>query len=608
MELKFDPDNPNYEYITDYDHAEKVLTLLDDEPIIGVDIESTGLDGYTSKLLMVQLGTDTISYIFDARALDLKSIEHFKTLLEDPKKIKLLHNAKFDYKYIRIQTGIKINNIYDTMLAEGVLTAGLTSGFNSLKKLSVEYAGVQLDKNVRKEFVGLENAEFTEDQLQYGAIDTLVLFPIFEQQIRKLKKENLLKIAKLEFATTSVVGEMEIVGVFLNEEKWKKILEVLAKRRDELANEFYAKIRPLYPSSQLDLFGGEAPPININSNVQLLDLFNEKLNLDMPSTGIAELKKVKHPVVQLLAEYRGYEKLLSSFGDSLLSKINPVTKRIHPEFNQLGAATGRFSCNKPNLQQIPRNSDEAPFRECFNPKPGYKFVVADYSSMEMRILADLSGDERMIKALREGLDLHSYTASLMFGKPYSDDFKKKYPELRQIAKPIGFGLMYGMGAVGLAGRLGVSKEEGQDYMDKYFSSYPSVQKFLDNMANNAIKKGWSATPAGRKRWYRRPDRTDPEYRRQISSIQRAAKNHPIQGTNADAIKYALVYVYERMQKDKIDGDIIMTIHDEIVCEVREDQADAFADVLSEEMIRAGALFIKKVPIKSDPFVGEVWEH
>jgi len=226
----------------------------------------------------------------------------------------------------------------------------------------------------------------------------------------------------------------------------------------------------------------------------------------------------------------------------------------------------------------------------------------------MRILADLSGDEKMIKALREGLDIHSYTASLMFGKPYTADFKKKYPDLRQIAKPIGFGLMYGMGPTGLAGRLDVSPEMGKDYMEKYFASYPSVRKFLDTQAKTAVTKGWSATPGGRKRWYKRPEKSDPEYRRKMSNIQRQAKNHPIQGTNADAIKYALVFLHERLAKEGVDGAITHTVHDEVVCEVREDQAEDWAKIQSDEMVRAGELFIKEVPVISDPFVGDVWEH
>jgi len=235
-------------------------------------------------------------------------------------------------------------------------------------------------------------------------------------------------------------------------------------------------------------------------------------------------------------------------------------------------------------------------------------VVSDYSSMEMRILADLSGDEKFIKAIKDGLDLHSYTAALMFGLEYTDDFKKKYPDKRQAAKAINFGLMYGMGAGSLARQIDVTPEDAEQYMEKYFQSYPSVRKWLDKQAKDAIVHGYSMTPAGRKRWYKLPEKSDPEYRKKISRIQRQAKNHPIQGTNADAIKYALVFVQERFKSGQYDGGITHTVHDEIVCEVREDQAEEFSHVLSNDMIRAGEIFIKKVPLASEPFVGDVWEH
>lgn len=615
MELNFDPENPPYEYITTHEKAITALETIDKAKVIAIDVEANGLDAYVNDLLLVQVGTEETSFIFDARKVVLKDIPLYHKIMEDQKKIKLMQNGKFDYKYIKLQTGAVINNIYDTMLAELVLSSGL--GMNvGLKDLVSRYIGDGvIDKELQGSFVDMpKNARISKDQLKYAARDTLILYPIFHKQIAKLKKENLLKIAKLEFRTTTVVAEMELKGIYIDKKKWKGIIKNLQARRDELAAEFQDAIRSYYKVSQEDLFGGMADAININSNMQLMDLFNNKLRLNMPSTGSSELNMVNHPIVKILRDYRGYEKLISSFGESVLNKINKKTGRIHPSFSQMRTATGRFACNNPNIQQIPRNSEEAPFRECINPEPGYKLVVSDYSSFEMRILADLSHDEKMIHALKEGLDIHSYTASLMFDKPYTDDFKKLYPDLRQIAKPIGFGLMYGMGAVGLVSQIRnqtgkeVTQDESEDLINRYFKSYPSVKKFLDNMAADAVKHGWSMTPAGRKRWYKLPEKTDPDFRRKMSSIKRQAKNHPIQGTNADAIKFALVYVQERMEKDKIDGSIILTVHDEIACEVREDQAEAFAEVLSEEMVRAGKLFIKDVPIKSDPFVGDVWEH
>ena len=603
MEYQFDPDNPKYEFISEPGKVQVVLDKISKEKILALDVETTGLDPYTDKLLLFQIGPADVSYIFDCRKVDLRQYPLLKEILEGL-ILKLMQNGKFDYKFIKHHLGISVDNIFDTFLAEEVLNAGLGKR-GGLGTLAKRHLDLDIDKALQSSFIG-QMGRITEAQLKYAGIDTLILFPIFEKQFALLKKHDIVNVAKLEFAVTRVVAEMELAGIFIDQTRWKEIINDLRIRRDKTAKEFQESIRSYFNVTQTDLFGNDADVININSNLQLMDLFNNKLGLNMPSTGTAILGSVDHPVVKLLQDYRGDEKLISSFGDSILDSVSPITNRIHPDFKQMGAATGRFACANPNLQQIP-SVYKAPFRECFNPQEGYDYVVADYSSFEMRILADLSGDTNFVRAMNEGLDMHSFTASLMFDLPY-EDIKDKYKEKRQAAKALGFGLMYGMGAGGLANRLGISTEEGQDYMNKYFGAYPSVKSFLDGMANNAVKNGWSSTPAGRKRWYNRPDKSDPDYRRKMANIERQAKNHPIQGTNADAIKFALVYLHERLAKEGVDGKVILTVHDEVVCEVREDQSEAWSKIQEEEMVRAGELFIKKVPVKSDPFVGKMWEH
>ncbi|MBW6441597.1 hypothetical protein K0B04_01635 [Patescibacteria group bacterium] len=609
MELKFDPENPIYTHVVNQTQLDEALEDLENQKTVGVDIEGTSLDPYSSVLLTVQIGTPEKSYIFDARELKLGEIPRFKAFLENNKIIKILHNGKFDYKHIKQNLGIEVCNVYDTMLTEAILNAGLRNSYYSLKDLAVKYSGIDLKKAVRETFEYVTpSTKLNENQLKYSAIDTLILFPIFEEQLKKLKQEGLVDIAKLEFATTRVVGDMELTGVHIDAKRWRQIINNLSLRRDEIAKQFQQEIRHLFISNSVDLFGNIGDSININSQVQLMDLFNNKMHLNLPSTGDGILELCDNPVVKILREYRGYEKLVSAFGENLLSKINKKTKRMHPEFNQLGTATGRFSCNNPNFQQIPRQSDTAPFRSCFNPKPGYKLVTTDYSTMEMRIMADLSGDKNLIDAFNRGVDVHSHTAALMFGLELTDDFAKKHKDERFAAKSINFGLMYGRGPTSLAKQLGVSAEKGREYLEKYFRSYPGVKKYLEKVAKEAVKKGWSTTPAGRKRWYTQPDRSDPEYSRKIGHIERQAKNHPIQGTNADAIKYALVFLNDKIKEDGFDASIILTVHDEVVCEVREDQAEEWAKIQSQEMVRAGALFIKQVPVESQPFIADVWEH
>ena len=606
MDLKFRFDDPQYVHITNPEQAAQAVAELEKHDMLGVDIEGTGLDPYVDKLLLVQVGTAEKSYIFDAQRMSLFGLEPLIALLENPKIIKLMHNGKFDYGFIKLQVGAKVANIYDTMLAEGILTAGIKH-LQSLAALSEQYLETRLNKSVRKSFEELKY-QITEDQLKYSALDTLVLFPIFDQQFKRLKEENLVNIAKLEFAVTVVVAEMELKGIYIDVDMWRKIIDELRKKRVGFALQFQDAIRPLYEATQVDLFGVNSEVINMNSQPQLMDLFNNKLGVIVPSTGDEILVGVDHPVAKILRDYRAYEKLISAFGESLLAKVNKKTGRLHPDFMQLGTATGRFACANPNLQQIPRNSEEAPFRKCFKPAAGYKLVVTDYSSMEMRILASLSKDKMLVDTIRNGYDIHSRTASLMWGLEYSADFKKKYPEQRQAAKIINFGLVYGMGPGGLARQIGKSMDEARELMDVYFRSYPDIKKWLNRAGDDAVRRGWSVTPAGRKRWYHIPETTDPDYKRKISQIQREAKNHPIQGTNADVTKYALVFMQDRLKKEGVDGFVTHTVHDEVVCEVREDQAEDWAKIQVEEMVRAGELIIKDVPIASEPFVGDVWEH
>ncbi|OGC52363.1 hypothetical protein A2709_01105 [candidate division WWE3 bacterium RIFCSPHIGHO2_01_FULL_43_9] len=606
MDLKFRFDDPQYVHITNPEQAAQAVAELEKHDMLGVDIEGTGLDPYVDKLLLVQVGTAEKSYIFDAQRMSLFGLEPLIALLENPKIIKLMHNGKFDYGFIKLQVGAKVANIYDTMLAEGILTAGIKH-LQSLAALSEQYLETRLNKSVRKSFEELKY-QITEDQLKYSALDTLVLFPIFDQQFKRLKEENLVNIAKLEFAVTVVVAEMELKGIYIDVDMWRKIIDELRKKRVGFALQFQDAIRPLYEATQVDLFGVNSEVINMNSQPQLMDLFNNKLGVIVPSTGDEILVGVDHPVAKILRDYRAYEKLISAFGESLLAKVSKKTGRLHPDFMQLGTATGRFACANPNLQQIPRNSEEAPFRKCFKPAAGYKLVVTDYSSMEMRILASLSKDKMLVDTIKNGYDIHSRTASLMWGLEYSADFKKKYPEQRQAAKIINFGLVYGMGPGGLARQIGKSMDEARELMDVYFRSYPDIKKWLNRAGDDAVRRGWSVTPAGRKRWYHMPETTDPDYKRKISQIQREAKNHPIQGTNADVTKYALVFMQDRLKKEGVDGFVTHTVHDEVVCEVREDQAEDWAKIQVEEMVRAGELIIKDVPIASEPFVGDVWEH
>ncbi|GMR19195.1 MAG: bifunctional 3'-5' exonuclease/DNA polymerase [Patescibacteria group bacterium] len=594
-ELKLLPQKTNYELIEKQSRLTAAVKDLKKEPLLSLDIEGTSLDPYDTKLLLFQVATPDYAYVFDARHLDLKPLAK---IISDEKILKLVQNAKFDYGMLKAKVGIEIRNIFDTMLAERILTTGITRE-NSLRAISRKYLGVELAKETRETFIN-HVRDFSKKQLEYAAADVLVLFPIYEAQKKALKKEGLDRIAQLEFDLVPAVAEMELKGFLINVKRWREVITDYKRKAREVAKKIQEELRPYSTHTQTDLFGNHADVVNLNSPSQILKAFR-RVGLDLPSTGESVLSQYNHPLTKLLLEYRGYEKIITSFGENLLSKINKKTGRVHPDYMQIGADTGRFACSNPNLQQIPTDSL---FRDCFIPAPGYKLVVADYSQIELRIMAELSKDPVFVKAFKENQDLHALTASQMFGIPIEKVNKDK----RFQAKSINFGLMYGRGAKSLAVQLGVSEDESRRLLQRYFKRYHRVREWLDKVAKEAVRLGYSTTMGGRKRYYQRVNPGDPGYERQVAHIERQGKNTPIQGTSADMIKMALVYVRKRFREEGLDAVPIHTVHDEIVVEAREDHARETAKILEREMRRAGEEFLKTVPVKVDVVVSDVWEH
>jgi len=565
--------------------------------VVSLDTEATGFDPYSAKLLLFQIAVPGEAYLFDARHLDLRP---FQSVLGNEKILKLAQNAKFDYGMLKELAGVEIVNIFDTMIAERVLTCGLTKlGDLSLKALSRKYLEIELAKEVRETFEGHLH-DFTKKQLDYAATDVLVLFPIYEAQKVRLQKEQLEKIASLEFKLIPVVAEMELRGFLIDVQKWRQVISDYRKKAKEVDQKMQEELRPYSRSTQKDLFGNHANVVNLNSPSQIMEAFR-RVGLDLPSTGEEILARQDHPLAKLLLEYREYEKIISAFGENLLEKINPKTGRIHPDYMQIGADTGRFACSNPNLQQIPTDSM---FRSCFIASPGHKLVVADYSQIELRIMAELSGDPVFMKAFKEDQDLHALTASQMFNIPIEQISKEK----RFQAKSINFGLMYGRGARSLAVQLEVSEDEARKLLDKYFKQYHRVKTWLDSISREAIRRGYSTTLGGRKRYYEKIDSDDPNYDRQSSYIERQGKNTPIQGTSADITKMALVSLRQRIKEEGLGAVPIHTVHDEIVVEAPVAESEITAKIVKEEMEKAGEALLKKVPVKVEVVVSDIWEH
>ncbi len=590
--------NPPYTYVTTPEELSKAVSDLENRKEIAVDVEATGTDPYLAKLIFVQLGTPEKAYIIDAD-LDLKLV---KSLLEDKAILKILQNGKFDYGMLKTKKNMQINNFYDTMLAERILTTGKRQAIN-LGVIAEKYLDVKLDKDWElydwKSVAITKN--FDKRHFNYSALDVLVLFPIQKKQFEKLSELKLLKIASLEFALAPIVSEMELRGIGIDEKKWRENIQDMREKRDEIAEKIQNEFRPLFKHEAIDLFGNHQDVVNLNSPSQLIDAF-AKLGVDLPSTGSAVLKRVDHPLAKMLLEYRGYEKLISSFGETLLEKIHPVTGRIHCDFMQIGADTGRFASSNPNLQQIPSDST---FRGAFKPTEGFKFVTGDYSQAELRIMAELSGDDNFMDAYLHDKDLHTLTAAQMYGIP-QEEVRQDVERFQ--AKSINFGLMYGRGAASLATQLGISVQESRRLLNKYLRTYKGVKKWLDKAADEAVRNGYSRTLGGRIRYYQKPDKADTNYERKIAHIRRQGKNTPIQGTSADMTKYAIVFTARRLKEENYDTYIVHTVHDEIVVEAREEQAEQVRKVMAEEMERAGRLLLKRVPIKVDVSASDRWEH
>jgi DNA polymerase I-like protein with 3'-5' exonuclease and polymerase domains len=586
----------DYELIQDPSRLAVVAEMLARETVVGIDTETTGLDPYSAELLLLQIATADKVYVVDCKRIPPLALKPF---LENPRVLKVAQNAKFEYEMLRQQTGITLCGVFDTMLAERLLTAGISREI-SLKAIAQKYIGAYLDKSVRESFYKLAasgDAYLAPEQLHYAARDAFIMMPIWRDQVKELKKQALEQVADIEFRCIAAVGDMELAGVRIDEGRWRKIIEDVAVQRDKASQELCEMLAPA--TMQTTMFG--VPSINLNSNTQLIEAL-AKLGVMLPDTMEATLTKYSHPAVSKLLEYRGHEKTLSAFGENVLSLINPKTRRIHPDFNQYGADTGRFSCTRPNVQQIPATSD---FRKCFVAAEGYKLVTCDYSQCELRVLAELSGDEGFVSAFKSGGDLHSLTASQMFGVPLEEVQKPQ----RNAAKAINFGLAYGMGPSSLAVRIGVSSEEGKDLVAKYFKAYPGIQRWLEKAAKDAVRLGYSATMLGRKRFYNLPDESlkrtsEDDWRKQIAAIERQGKNSPIQGCNADMTKLALIYLRSAL-KDW-DARTVNTVHDEIVVEVRADQAEEVQHIVEDAMLRAGQDILKVVPIVAEAAVADYW--
>lgn len=562
-----------------------------------IDSETSGLDPYKAELVMIQLMAGNRIFLIDVPAIPSDQQKAFfydglERILEDENILKVFHNGLFDLKFLKYRlfgnNGTRFVSLFDTMLAEQLLTAGVSQqGDHSLKYLCRKYLNIELNKDLQKSF--RPGLSFTDDQIRYAVADVKNLEAIFNLQAEAIADAGLVDIALLEFGIIPAIVNIELAGVHLDIGKLEDLKTALIEEEVRLAQKLNEIIRTGLIERQGTLF--TRSEINFKSPVQVRQLLSA-FGFDVPGTGIEVIEKLDHPFPKTLVEYRKVSKLLSAFIDKLPKHIHEKTGRIHPEFFQLGTEAGRFTCQNPNLQQIPHDQE---WRDLFSAPDGRRIITADYSQIELRILAEFSQDPAFLDAYRTGQDLHSRTAAEMFDVP----IEKVSKDQRGVAKTINFGLCYGMSSKGLSERLNIPGDKAEAFINQYFRAYPQVKNTLQTLGMKAVHERRSVTLGGRKRYYPVTDSFSSQ-----KALERKGRNTPIQGTCGDILKKAILYLSESLKE--YDAPIVNLVHDEIVIEALADQAEAIRDIVKQDMIRAGQDYIKAVPVEVDIKIDSVW--
>lgn len=586
---------PNYQYIADEENARRAMEQILKYNVFSIDSEGTSLDPYETKVSLVQIGIPNKAYVFDVRHDTEHSslrLDTLKPVLTDPSTLKILQNAAYDMEVIKAKCGFYIENIYDTMLVEQLLTLGLHSK-SSLDYLVNKYLGITMSKQPRDTFKDYYQ-KFQEFQIEYAANDVLVLPEIRNLQIPLIKKHGFEDVCRLEFEFVKPLCEMELNGMRLDVKKWRAIMSDVEKERVKSEEVINGILTPL--EDQITLFGVSL--VDINSPLQLKKAL-KKFGLDLENTSNAELAKYKGlTLIDAILDYRKYAKLISTYAEPIIEKIHRLTNRLHTEFKQM-VATGRMSSSHPNLQNIPKKQM---YRSCFIAEEGNVLITADMSGAELRILGNLSQDEVFVNSYRQGIDLHTKTAADTFGV----SMEQVTGAQRDAAKALNFGLCYGLSKFGLALRLKISEKEADNIIKNYFKTYKGVKKFLDSAAKDAVYKRYSKTISGRKRFYRLPDYSDPNFKRVKAGIERQAKNAGIQGANADTIKQSMIYLVERLENSGYDARLISTVHDEVIVETKAEQRYEVAKIVSKSLIDGFGHYFHLIPMEADALIGPCW--
>ena len=599
--------NQSYKCITTKKDLKTVIKEASKSDTVAIDTETTGLDYIDSELVGISISFNAGEGFYipikhnDESIIQLPLedvINELKPLLENSEKKIIGQNIKFD-KNILMKYGLKIASIKnDTMMMSYVLDASATR--HNLDALASYYLGYKTSTYEDVAGKGAKQISFDDVPIDiatnYAAEDADITLRLYEELSPKLKNiESLNKLnEEIEIPLIEVLSEMERNGAILNAKVLNAQSKDLEERIIRLENKAYK------------LAGEE---FNLGSTKQLREIFFDKLNYRVikktpggqPSTDekvLAELAE-EYELPKVLLEHRTLSKLKSTYTDKLPNQISSLSGKVHTSFHQAVTTTGRLSSSDPNLQNIPiRTEDGRRIRQAFEPSNGNKFISADYSQIELRVMAHLSKDPGLLSAFQEGEDVHSKTASEVFNVGIEDVSS----DLRRNAKAINFGLIYGISAFGLGKQLGITRNLAAEYMAMYFEKYPGVKQYMESTKESASQNGYVETLFGR-RLYLKEINASNALRRQAS--ERAAINAPVQGTAADIMKIAMIRMYQALEKEKSEARIILQVHDELILDTPEKEIDRVIELTTEAMKEATLL---DVPLEIDIGIGDNWDQ
>lgn len=590
----------NYSTAVSETEIKNVVKQLQNAEELTFDTETDSKDAIIANLVGISLSAKAgVAFYIPVNvegALGQETVlAIIEPLLTNPDTLKIAQNFKYDY-LVLLRAGLKVEGpVFDTMVAGYLLDASQKIGMDALAKTYLNYKPVSIESLIGKgkSAKSMDELPYT-DIADYACEDADVTYQLWKVLKDKLDEDGLTKIAKeLEFPLIRVLAHMEKEGVSIDVDMLEQFSEELTKDLEELEKKIF------------EISGEE---FNLNSPKQLGEVLFDKLGLPAGkktktgqySTSEAVLTKLApdYEIPSMVLDYRSLSKLRSTYVDALPKLVNEESGRIHTELNQTVAATGRLSSSNPNLQNIPiRTKRGREIRKAFVPADGFKILAADYSQVELRVIASMSEDENMIQAFKNGEDIHSRTAKEVFGLDSLDDVTS---DQRRKAKEVNFGIPYGVSAYGLASRLGISNEEGKEMIDQYFERFPGIQTYIDETVKKAKDNGYVTTLLGRRRYI--PDINSRNWNVR-GFAERTAINMPIQGTAADIIKLAMIQIDDFLRNSDLKSRMLLQVHDELIFEIHEEETEELPGKLKGMMEKAYTL---DVPLDVEIGLADNW--